>query len=160
MSALSARLELSYAKWLEGVDWKYFVALHFKNGVKPSVEMATKAVKHLAIRLTARLNGRRSNVKLSVFPVLELSSGDSLHVHILIGPENSKGRTVSEVHESIADIWGNRQFCINPKALGQSNRGWFKQVDDNKHDVISYMCKEYKYGKDPVLAEAISLNTK
>ena len=160
MSALSARLELSYAKWLEAVDWKYLVTLHFKDGSKPSVEMATKAVKHLVIRLTACLNGRRSKVRLSVFPVLEQSASGSPHVHLLIGPENAKGRTVNEVHEAIADIWGNRQFCINPKALGQGNRGWFKLVDDNKHDVISYMCKEYGYGKDPVLVEAISLNTK
>lgn len=157
---MSNQIPAEYAKWLEGVDWKYFVALHFKNGVKPTVEMATNAVKHLVIRLTAHLNGRRSKVRLSMFPVLEQSVSGSPHVHLLIGPENSKGRTVNEVHEAIADIWGKRQFCVNPKALGQGNRGWFKLVDDNKHDVITYMCKEYKYGKDPVLAEAISLNTK
>jgi len=153
-------LPRSYAGWLSDIDWKYFVTLHFKDGSKPSVEVATKAVKHLAIRLGAHLNGRRSKTKLSVFPVLEESSGGVPLVHILIGPENSRGRSIGEVHEVIADIWGKQDFCINPKVLGKANRGWFERVDDNKHDVLSYVCKEFKQGKDPVLVDAISLNTK
>ncbi len=158
MSAELKSIPKAYAQWLSGVDWKYFVTLHFKQGAKVDENFCVNAVKHLMIRLSAVVNGRRNGSDLSVFPVLEESSCGVPHVHLLIGSENDKGICDSIIKSRVAEIWGRYRLCINPLRLGQLNDDWFKLADGQKSRLIEYVCKEYNHGEDPVLVNAMCLD--
>lgn len=153
-----AELGKEYSGWLSSVEWKYLVTLHFGTGRKPSVEMATRAVKQMTNRLRCSLNGRYSETRLSVFPVLETSKGGVPHVHVLIGSENEKQLSEDGVASEIAKLWAKQEYAVNPLQLGVNNSGWFKPVDSTPEKVVEYLCKEFKSGGDPVLIGALNFN--
>jgi hypothetical protein len=155
---MSSLIINDYVEWLEDRNWKYLVTLHFKSGFKPSVDVVTRLVNQLTNRLNAVINGKRSCLKLSVFPTLESSIGGIPHVHLLLGPENEREMNTGGIARAISDIWGKQEKCVNPLLLGKKNSGWFKTIDENKCHVISYVCKEFRLGNDPVLIESIKLN--
>lgn len=150
-------LKQSYVQWLKDFEWAYFVALHFKVGFSPTKEIAEQKVRHLCTRLNRFLNGAKSKINLSVFAVFETSKAEVPHVHILIGSENKNNIGISDVREAIAYYWGKLALCVNPVALGSANEGWFADTDCNKERVIEYMCKEFDFGRDPVLVGALKI---
>jgi hypothetical protein len=147
----------SYVDWLKDYNWKYFVALHFKADFKVNKRLASMKVIQLGTRLHRLLNGTQTNIQLSLFAVYEISNSNVPHVHIFIGPENESNKNIDEIQGAIAYHWGKLTGCLNPLIMGNSNSDWFKNTDENKANVIGYMCKEFKAGHDPVLVEALKL---
>lgn len=151
----------SYVYWLQHYNWTYFIALHFKSDFQPSKEVAEIKVRNLCTRLNKYLNGRNSNTKLSVFAVAENSKAGVPHVHLFIGAENELCRCMHDIKSAVSYYWSKLSGCINPLSLGKKNNGWFTGTDENKGTVISYMCKEFLAGNDPVLIGALNFpNTK
>lgn len=158
VNASVLELPCAYSSWLSNTEWKYLVTLHFKVGRKPSIEIATRAVKHMTSRLHCALNGRRGKVRLSVFPVLETSKGGVLHVHVLLGAENEKRLSNDGIANEIARLWAKQEYAVNPLQLGANNSGWFKPIVSTPDKVVEYLCKELKSGGDPVLVGALNIN--
>jgi hypothetical protein len=147
----------AYADWLSPIDWKYLITLHFNKSLFVDNAKAVKLVRQWATRLHGSLNRQSGTTTLSLFPVLEVSASGIPHVHVLVGPENTKCKTTTEIFDMAAYAWGRLGGCSNPKSMS-NNRGWFKLVDEHKSQVIEYTTKEYRWHKDPVLVEAISIN--
>ena len=146
-----------YVDWLKDHEWAYFITLHFTSEFKPKFEVAESKVRKLCTRLNKFLNGKDLTTKLSVFAVYETSKADVPHVHICLGSENKLNKSIGDVYGSVAYYWGKQIGCMDPVRMGEGNKGWFTDTDDNKDKIIGYMCKEFNIGRNPVLVGALKL---
>jgi hypothetical protein len=156
--ANNKKLLNTYIQWINTYKWRFFVTLHFNSSFKATHISTELIVRKFGTRLNNIFNGRNTVENLSLFPVLETSKSGIKHVHILIGHECSKNLNTEIIKGIVAFEWGKLRHCISPSYLGSGNDEWFKIVSEKQETLITYLCKEFKYGTNPVLINALNLN--
>ncbi len=151
------KLKATWADWLSGVEWKYYLTLHFTPSSNVTRQLAVSRLKRLRERLSRLLMGRKHKDQLCFFAVMEQKPGGAPHVHVLVGGDGHKPMGHEELKRYVAGQWGKQDNCVDPYRLGDKNEGWFDMVEPGTElHLLNYNLKSFQYGQDPVLDEVLS----